>query len=40
MPFAWSKTAEDIITRERRAPDALDHIRGSLCQYQMLTSEH
>lgn len=28
-PFAWSKTAEDIIARERRALDALDEIRGN-----------
>ena len=28
-PFAWSKSAEDIITRERRAIDALDEIRGT-----------
>src|SRR6056297_1463006 len=28
-PFVWSKTAEDIITRERRAIDALDEIRGN-----------
>jgi len=28
-PFVWSKTAEDILTRERRAIDALDHIRGN-----------
>jgi len=28
-PFVWSKTAEDILTRERRALDALDHIRGN-----------
>lgn len=28
-PFIWSKTAEDIIARERRALDALDEIRGS-----------
>ncbi len=27
-PFVWSKTAEDILTRERRALDALDQIRG------------
>ena len=27
--FRWSKTAEDILTRERRALDALDEIRGS-----------
>ena len=27
-PFVWSKTAEDILTRERRALDALDEIRG------------
>lgn len=28
-PFVWSKTAKDIITRERRALDALDQIRGN-----------
>lgn len=28
-PFVWSKTAEDILTRERRALDALDEIRGN-----------
>jgi transposase len=28
-PFVWSKTAKDIITRERRALDALDEIRGN-----------
>ena len=28
-PFVWSKRAEDIITRERRALDALDQIRGN-----------
>jgi hypothetical protein len=27
-PFVWSKTAEHILTRERRALDALDEIRG------------
>lgn len=27
--FVWSKTAEDILTRERRALDALDQIRGN-----------
>jgi transposase len=27
-PFKWTKTAEDILTRERRAPDKLDKIRG------------
>ena len=26
-PFVWSKTTEDILTRERRALDALDQIR-------------
>jgi hypothetical protein len=26
-PFFWSKTSEDTLTRERRALDALDHIR-------------
>lgn len=28
-PFVWSKTAEDILTRERRALNALDEIRGN-----------
>ena len=28
-PFVWSKSAEDILTRERRALDALDGIRGN-----------
>jgi transposase len=28
-PFVWSKTADDIIARERRALDALDEIRGN-----------
>ena len=28
-PFIWSKSAEDIITRERRALDKLDEIRGN-----------
>ena len=28
-PFVWSKSAEDIITRERRALDNLDEIRGN-----------
>ena len=28
-PFSWTKTAEDILTRERRALDALDEIRGN-----------
>ncbi|MBI1219327.1 MAG: IS630 family transposase, partial [Rhodobacteraceae bacterium] len=28
-PFVWSKSAEDIITRERRALDKLDEIRGN-----------
>ncbi len=28
-PFVWSKTAEDILTRERRALAALDEIRGN-----------
>ena len=28
-PFVWSKTAEDILTRERRALDAFDQIRGN-----------
>ena len=28
-PFTWNKTAEDILTRERRALDKLDEIRGT-----------
>jgi len=28
-PFTWTKTAEDILTRERRALDKLDEIRGN-----------
>jgi transposase len=28
-PFTWTKTAADILTRERRALDALDAIRGN-----------
>ena len=28
-PFKWTKTAEDILTRERRALDALDETRGN-----------
>jgi transposase len=28
-PFTWTKTAEDILTRERRAMDKLDEIRGN-----------
>lgn len=28
-PFKWTKTAEDILTRERRALDKLDEIRGN-----------
>mgnify|MGYP003646402152 CR=1 FL=1 len=28
-PFTWTKTAEDILTRERRALNALDQIRGN-----------
>jgi transposase len=28
-PFVWSKTADDIIARERRALNALDEIRGN-----------
>lgn len=27
-PFFWSKTADEILTRERRALNALDEIRG------------
>ena len=28
-PFKWTKTAEDILTRERRALDKLDEFRGN-----------
>lgn len=28
-PFRWTKMAEDILTRERRALDRLDEIRGN-----------
>lgn len=28
-PFAWTKSAEDILSRERRALDKLDEIRGN-----------
>ena len=28
-PFTWTKTAEDILVRERRALDKLDEIRGT-----------
>ena len=28
-PFTWTKTAEDILTRERRALDKFDEIRGN-----------
>ena len=28
-PFKWTKTAEDILARERRAFNALDEIRGN-----------
>ena len=28
-PFKWTKTADDIIARERRALDKLDEIRGN-----------
>jgi hypothetical protein len=28
-PFTWTKTAKDILTRERRALDKLDEIRGN-----------
>ena len=28
-PFVWTKSADDILTRERRALDALDGIRGN-----------
>ena len=29
-PFTWTKTAQDILARERRALNALDEIRGNL----------
>jgi transposase len=38
QPFVWSKTAEDIITRERRALDARDEIRGN--RQQVPGSQH
>ncbi len=28
-PFVWTKSAEDILRRERRALDALNDIRGN-----------
>ena len=28
-PFKWTKTAKDILTRERRALDKIDEIRGN-----------
>jgi transposase len=28
-PFKWTKTAKDILTRERRAINKLDEIRGN-----------
>ena len=28
-PFTWTKTAENILARERRALDTLDEIRGN-----------
>ena len=28
-PFTWTKTADDILARERRALNALDEIRGN-----------
>jgi transposase len=28
-PFRWTQTAEDILTRERRALDKLDEVRGN-----------
>ena len=28
-PFRWTKSAENILTRERRALNALDEIRGN-----------
>ena len=37
-PFVWSKSAEDILTRERRALAALDEIRGN--RSQASDSEH
>ena len=36
-PFVWTKSAEDILTRERRALDLLDLIRDG---YQPSESEH
>ena len=37
-PFRWTKTAKDIHTRERRAPDKLDEIRGN--RQEVSDSEH
>lgn len=37
-PFVWSKSADDIITRERRALDALDEIRGN--RWHVSDAEH
>ena len=31
-PFNWTKTAEDILARERRVLDKLDEIRGNRLQ--------
>ena len=28
-PLTWTKTAEHILTREQRAPDKCDEIRGN-----------
>jgi len=28
-PFEWTRSAESILTRQRRAPDALDEVRGN-----------
>jgi len=28
-PFTWTKTADDIVIRERRALEKLDEIRGN-----------
>jgi transposase len=37
-PFVWSKTADDILARERRVLDALDQIRGN--RWQMSDSKY
>jgi len=36
-PFVWTKTADAILTKERRAIDALEAVRNG---YQRLDSEH